>query len=250
MTDTSNHRPEADRFTVERYLCEDLSSEEHRDFEMLLEASPQTQVLVSDERAARAAFQSAQPYASFLSAHRRRLAEQTKPKGIKRQWILSPVLAAAMLVAFFTFGPTPDEGLEESIVLKGDGLALTMSRIEGDSVLPVHSGDSLGETTTLVVHYFAGPHSHMALVGVDGTGRASVYFATSDERLRRLDDLPRGTLPLSLELDAIPGKERFFGVYGDGPDDLSEVLDALRSGRDLATLEPPVAYREIWFLKR
>jgi|TARA_B100001964_G_C14166576_1_gene569391 hypothetical protein len=250
MTDTSNHRPEAAGFTVERYLCEDLSGEEHSQFEALLETSSEMQSLVTEERAARAAFQNAQPYASFLSAHRRRVAESEKPRSIKRQWILSPVLAAAMLVAFFTFGPTTEELPQENIILKGDSLALTMSRVEGDSVLPVHSGDSLGATTTLVVHYHAGPHSHMALVGVDGSGRASVYFATPDEKLRKLDEQSRGTLPLSLELDATPGKERFFGIYGDGPDDLSGVLDALRSGRDLATIEPSVVYREIWFIKR
>ena len=108
----------------------------------------------------------------------------------------------------------------------------------------MESGALLGEGATLQF-LISTPHSHLVLLGIDGTGTVSRYVPVGSELSQEI--VPGNAVPLedSFRLDAAPGPEVFLAFLGDEPllvEDLEHAVHdvAAGSGGSRAVLEVDV----------
>ena len=77
----------------------------------------------------------------------------------------------------------------------------------------------------------------VAVVGLDGSGRVSVYHSDGD-RLSRVEPGRDRPLSTAIELDAPPDGERLYGVFCSSPVPLAQVTAAVERAPDSPALPP------------
>lgn len=119
-------------------------------------------------------------------------------------------------------------GLVVHAAAGSDSPAASRRLASGDTVRP---GDRLRFDVTV-----SGP-GYLAIVGIDGAGAATVYYPFGASAPAAIAPRSAGVLPGAIALDAAPGDERFYAVYGEQPFAIDAALFAgLRDGRGLAGL--------------
>jgi hypothetical protein len=193
--------------------------------EVAVLASPVLQERLDALRRDRDAFLKREPYAAFRIAH------EKKRSAARRRWLWLPtafvaVSAAALLV--LTAVPSVDTRI------KGDGVGLTVALVGAGAPKSLASGARVHPGDRLQLAYDAGDSTYLALIGIDGSGRATVYYPDSGELMAQRIGAARATFPFSLTLDATPGAEAMVAVFADQALPLRRVVEAVRRDEKLA----------------
>src|SRR5262245_44629599 len=130
--------------------------------------------------------------------------QQRMPETPKRSWLrwLAPgfALAAAAAIAMFILRPKRHE---DDITLKGGSVALIVHRATSGVSERLDNGDTVAVGDRIRFEVDAPKQGFVALLGVDGSGKQTVYYKdvpySPENRL----------LPDAIQLDATPGDEHF-----------------------------------------
>lgn len=102
----------------------------------------------------------------------------------------------------------------------------------GEQVRRGYDGDTVQPGDRLRLTYTSDRESYLALLGRDETGRVDIYYPAGTHAVRVAAG--RGQpLPLSVELDATPGRERFFLVFCRGRFKLAPLSAELARSGDI-----------------
>lgn len=216
--------------TLARLRAGDLPPERRDAVEAALAASPTLRDLAAREEAAGAAFVAEWPWervaeevlvraARLPDADRdpvmAGLARGERRSGFHLPWrqVLAAALAAAALaVALLPAGGGPRPGEDPGVRLKGRGGLSAFVLDEGEAI-PIAPGTSLAAGDRIQFR-LATSRSHVALLGVDGTGTVSRYLPVGGEE--SVPFIPGSRpLPDSLVLDDAPGPEVFLAFCSD-----------------------------------
>lgn len=154
--------------------------------------------------------------------------QQRMPDKPKRSWLrwLAPgfALAAAAAIAMFVLRPKH----EPDITLKGGAVALIVHRATSGVSERLDDGDTVVPGDRIRFEVDAPRKGYVALVGVDGSGKQTIYYKdvayTPENRL----------LPDAIQLDATPGDEHFTLLFSTEPFDVNAPSSSVM--RDEVTL--------------
>lgn len=140
-----------------------------------------------------------------------------------RRWSRWTGLGAGALAAAAAAGllllPPPESGTRT----RGSATpTLSMYVRHGDQVRRAAPGEQLAAGDAIRFAVSSPRPAYVAVLSLDPTGRASVYFPAGD----RAAEVEAGTevaLPLATRLDATRGEERIFGLFCDRPVALTPV---------------------------
>jgi hypothetical protein len=211
-------------FMLERYALGELAGEELRVAEAAVAADPTLASRVDEIRAAKDQFLKRAPYAGFRVEHEKRAA--AKPARWFAWGTLSLLTAAA--VVFLVVKPGDDTRI------KGSGVGLSVALVGNGAPKALASGARVHPGDRLQLAYDAGEMTHVALLGVDGSGAVSIYFPESSDVMQRRPGEARATFPFSLTLDSTPGDETMVAVFADKPLALRELEAAVKTGTTIA----------------
>jgi hypothetical protein len=170
----------------------------------------------------------------------------------KRSWLrwFVPVsaLAAAAAVVLVVIRRGNDGTTErgDDIQVKGDDISLVVHRATGDGSTRLVTGDAVRPGDRIRFEINATKPGFVAIIGIDGTGQPSIYHPDHGTAPVAFDPKDH-VLPGAIELDATPGDEKFFAIYGERPFAFDVVLPALATG---TPLPPGVSKAEIVLKKQ
>lgn len=241
------------RFQLERYLAGELTGEERRALERLLEVDGEAAATLAALRNEQASFEEKVPYAQFRIEHERRKGAGAATPWWRRGVTLGSSLAAAALALLLVVG-LGDEGAEPAGLdtrLKGDGVALSLYVVQPNGeASPGVPGQAVQAGTVLQLVYEASEHRYGALLGVDGAGAVSVYWPSAGDTLAELAS-GSGRYPFALELDDTAGRERFYAVFANAPLRLAALREVLADAGAGEPIWPRgVAAASSWVEKR
>lgn len=214
-------------FMLERYAVGELSGAELAAVEAALARDPALQARVESIRGAQQRFLVDEPYAQFRVTHEgRRAAPPRKRFGLWLPTSFAAVAAAALLVMAII--PEVDDATR----IKGAGVGLTVALVGNGAPKALASGAVVHPGDRLQLAYDAGDHEYVALVGIDGSGAASVYYPESGE-VMALRKEQKGAFPFSLTLDNTPGNETLVAVFAEEPLPMRRIEDAVRKNEAL-----------------
>ncbi len=189
--------------------------------------------------------------------------ERSRPQETSKSWLRwfvpasALAAAAAVILVVIKRGNDSPEGLrlEDETQVKGDEISLVVHRQAPggrDGSTRLSSGDPVQAGDRLRFEINAGKPGFVAVVGIDGSGKASIYYPDADavaggRRTPTPFDPAQRLLPGAIELDATPGDERFFALYAERPFSLDVVVPALSSK---AALPPEISSSEIVLRKK
>jgi len=136
--------------------------------------------------------------------------------------------AAAVVLVFMRRGgerPQTDDDMQ----VKGDDITLLLHVATVDGSRRVQSGDTVQAGDRIRFEINAPKPGFVAVIGIDGSGAASVYYPEGGAEPAAFDPSAR-ILPGAIELDTTPGDEKFYAVYGHSSFDIYQVMNALRGG--------------------
>lgn len=171
-----------------------------------------------------------------------------------RIWMAAPLLAAAVALSWLAprlrdRGPAvvPEVPSQSRPGASSDGQTrrkgtahLRAYVLRNGDMFPMISGDVVHPGDALQLTYSVSEAMYLAVVGRDGGGNVSIFFA-SNERSAPISAGADQTLPDSIVLDDILGQEVFHALFCTRPVDIRPVLDALAAG--VPGLSPPPSCR-------
>ncbi len=221
MSEPSHPAP----FTLERFVAGDLAARDREGVTGHLGSCERCRRRVDELRADIESFGREVPFEAFAARQAARFEGASRPRRLRFALPVGLGLAAAAAAVLFLAVPRTDDGVTR---VKGGGPTLAFTVREGDDLHPGVSGETVAEGAHLQLRYEAGRWTYVALVGLDGAGRAEVYYPADGDALAPLPAGTEGPFPFSLTLDDTPGVERFIAVFGDAPLPLAEVRAALQ----------------------
>jgi hypothetical protein len=157
----------------------------------------------------------------------------------KRSWLrwfvpVSALAAAAavILVVIRRDNDGPGSPTGDDIQVKGDDIALVVHRATGGGSTRLVTGDAVHPGDRIEFEINASKPGFVAIVGIDGTGEPKIYYPDNGTAPVAFDPAEH-LLLAALELDATPGDERFFAVYGLRPFAFDVVVPSLATGTAL-----------------
>lgn len=166
--------------------------------------------------------------------------QRSRPR-VRFPWrATAPLLAAAAALALAIgqpwqlWGPFGEES-SDGTRIKGGGTHLTWVVRRGERVFAGRPDLELRAGDALRFNVSAREPVYMALLGLDGAGRWSVYHPEQDAlaRLEAGNDQP---LPVAIELDAALGDERLYAVFCRSATSLASVKEALLRSAEAPSL--------------
>jgi Putative zinc-finger/Domain of unknown function (DUF4384) len=154
---------------------------------------------------------------------------------------LAVALAASLVVAL-----QPEAPLERP---KGSGVALGMYVQHGDEVRRAGPGEFVSPGDAVRFSITTPVPSYVAVLSLDPSGRASVYFPEGG-RTVRVPAGPEVPLPLGTRLDQTVGEERLLALFCTAPVELEPVRRTLEQAGEAAPLPPGCQGVQWSFVKR
>lgn len=206
---------------LERWLADDLPAAR------TALATAVDRARLDELRAEHAAFLAGIDIGDEVRAIRRRAGGPAR-RAVRPWWIAGGALAAAAAVAVVVLRPAP--GPDDDLRAKGGvGLVIhvaadgTSRAVTRDGA--VHPGDRIRFAVS------APGTGHVAVIGIDAAGAATVYYPYGGVRSAALAAGDGGVLPGAIALDAALGDEAIYAVYAARPFALDAALfAALRGG--------------------
>jgi hypothetical protein len=171
----------------------------------------------------------------------------------KRSWLrwfipVSALAAAAavILVVIRRGNDGTDTGNIDDIQVKGDDITLVVHRASGDGSTRLVTGDAVQSGDRIRFELNAGKPGFVAIIGIDGTGTPTIYHPDQGTAPIAFDPATK-LLPGAIELDATPGDEKFFAIYGERPFSFDVVVPALATG---TALPPGLSKAEVVLHKK
>ena len=159
----------------------------------------------------------------------------------KRSWLrwfipVSALAAAAavVLVVIRRGNDGPGPGIGDDTQVKGSEISLVVHRASGDGSTRLATGDAVHPGDRIRFEINAGKPGFVAVIGIDGTGQPTIYHPDHGTAPVAFDPKEH-LLPGAIELDATPGDEKFFAIYGERPFAFDVVVPALATGTSLPT---------------
>lgn len=209
---------------LERWLAGDLPDERTR------AATADDRARLDQLRAEHAGFLASVDVGHELRAIHRRAGELPGRRVASRRiWLVSGGALAAAALAIVLLRPRlPDP---DDLRAKGGSVGLVVHVATGAgsraiaSEGPVHPGDRIRFEVSV-------PRAgYVAVIGLDPSGKPTVYYPSGGAAPARLDAGAGPVLPGAIELDAAEGDEQILAVYGEQPFALDAgLVAALRSG--------------------
>lgn len=144
---------------------------------------------------------------------------------------LGLVAAMAVVLLLVMRGGDGDGG---GTRLKG-GAHLSLFVSHGGTVRPVAPGEIVAPADRLQLTYSSTDAIHVAVISIDGAGRASVYFPDDGARAWRGEPGVDVPLPRSTILDEVLGRETLYLLACDSAVELAPLVAEMSAGR------PPAA---------
>jgi hypothetical protein len=165
-----------------------------------------------------------------------RVERMTPEKRSSLRWFI-PVsaLAAAAAVVLVVIRRGNDgagNSTGDDIQVKGDDISLVVHRATGDGSTRLVTGDAVHPGDRIRFEVDAGKPGFVAIIGIDGTGQPTIYHPDHGTAPVAFDPTTH-VIPGAIELDATPGDEKFFAVYGERPFTFDVVVPALATGTAL-----------------
>jgi hypothetical protein len=144
------------------------------------------------------------------------------------RWLvpMGTLAAAAAAIVIFIATKKTTHADDPDIIYKGDGVSLVIYVKSGDASQRLQSGDTIASGAKIRFEITGVKQGYVAVVGVDGTGTASVYYPSNTAQAAPLGD--DHLLHVAIQLDATPGDEQFYAVYSKDPFMLDAVLPSIR----------------------
>ncbi len=163
-------------------------------------------------------------------------------RSASRRWLAGGVgLAAAALLALAIGAPwreSPSDGIDTfGTRTKGGPASLGWVVQRGERVFAgrpeqrLHPGDAVRFTITAHEPVF------VAVLGLDGGGKPSVYYPDAD-RLARVEAGSDQVLPAAIALDTAPGNQRLYAVFCASAVPVARVTEAVARSPDAPALPP------------
>ncbi len=158
----------------------------------------------------------------------------------KRSWLrwFIPVsalaAAAAVILVVIRRGNEGSGGGLGDTQVKGDEISLVVHRASGDGSTRLATGDAVHAGDRIRFEINVGKSGFVAIIGIDGTGQPTIYHPDHGTAPVAFDPKEH-LLPGAIELDATPGDEKFFAIYGERPFAFDVVVPALATGTSLPT---------------
>jgi hypothetical protein len=224
---------------LERYLAKDLSAERRAEVDALLSASEADRARLAELEVDSRAFLIRHPPGRLIARYE-------KEHGRGRLWrtfaFIAGTSVAAATAALLVF-VRPDD----SFRAKG-GVALSVYRKQGESAVKIGPGEPVVAGDSVRFEVRAAAEGYAAVVGRDGSGKVSVYHPFGRDEPAPYD--PKSPLfSETIQLDATPGPEVLYALYGPAPFGLGPVLEALREGKP-PPLPPGVALDRVELPKK
>ena len=224
---------------LERYLAQDLSAERKAEVDALLASSEVDRARLAELEADSRAFLIQHPPGRLVARYE-------KEHGRGRLWRTVAFIAGTSLAAA-TAGLLVFVRPDDSLRAKG-GVALSVYRKRGESAVKLGPGEPVAAGDSVRFEVRAAAGGYAAVIGRDATGKVSVYHPFGQDAPAPYD--PKAPLfSETIELDASPGPEVLYALYGPAPFGLGPVLEALREGKP-PPLPPGVAVDRVELPKK
>lgn len=134
------------------------------------------------------------------------------------------IAAAAAFALFFRVDPAGDVAGDGTRIKGGARVGFFVKR--GDAVARGASGERVAPGDALQLTYTTQAPAHLAVLSVDASGAASVYYPAGP-RAERIEPGREVPLPSSVVLDDTLGEERIFALFCADPIEIEPVRAAL-----------------------
>lgn len=179
-----------------------------------------------------------------------RMTPDTRPgRGSWLRWFIPVSALAAAAAVILVVIRRGDEGTEGGLgdtQVKGDEISLVVHRASDGGSTRLSTGDAVHAGDRIRFEINAGKPGFVAIIGIDGTGQPTIYHPDRGTTPVAFDPKEH-LLPGAIELDATPGDEKFFAVYGERPFAFDVVVPALATG---TSLPPGVSKAEVVLQKK
>jgi hypothetical protein len=190
----------------------------------------------------------------FIRSKRRQVANQSAWSARSRWLAAVSALAAAAAIALVVSKPwpsaVPPTGEDKGSATRTKGGLANLSWVvrRGDRVFAGRPDQRLraGDAVRFIIS--AREPVYVAILGLDASGRPSVYYPDGDE-LARIGAGRDQPLSAAIELDAAPVAQQIYGVFCPSPVPLSRVRSAIGNSPDAPPL-PGGCTQERWALQK
>ncbi|MFH1572299.1 MAG: ActD-like protein [Gemmatimonadota bacterium] len=224
---------------LERFLLGELPAAEAAEVARMAATEPPVGARLEALRAEGSQLLARYPAPWLARQVRQRLAVGTgsEPGGWRRfaTWPLAaPAAALAAALALLLSLPVDDGSrpaptAAPGVRLKGTGPRLVLYRQTATGSEPLAAGARVGAGDRVQVQYLAAGAAYGAILSVDDRGAVTRHLPEAGERAAPLRPDGPVALEFSYQLDATPGRERFYFVTADAPFALEPVLAAARA---------------------
>ncbi len=166
----------------------------------------------------------------------RRPAFALRPPARSRWWLAAPAVlaAAAVILLVVRVRQAPEQPGER---VKGVGPALVVEAGASGHLAPVASGDRVHRGDYVQAAYSSSRDGFGAVLGRDGTGRASTYVPASGDTMVALPAGALRSFPASTVLDDVIGEETVLVVWCEAARPLAPLVTELAAQGDITAHE-------------
>lgn len=216
---------------LERLLADDLPADRARALETT--ATEADRARLAELRAEREAFLAEVDVAAEVRGIGRKL-EALAPAPSAgwfarwQRWLVAggTFVAAGAAILLLVVLRSGEPRRDDDVGIKGDGVTLILHTPTGR----LASGDTVAPGDRIRFEVRAPRAGFVAIAGIDGSARATVYVPEHDREPIAYDPARDGVLPGAIELDATPGDERFYALFSTETFELDAALAGLKQG--------------------